>query len=182
MLNGGKMLSTIKAALLGGTTSVISGGKFGNGAMTGAFSHAFNDLLHDKMKFYGGAATMIVAGAGTALCVVSVGCGALVAVAGVASFALSFNTTIEGSSGVNYLALELSDQLDIDKQRAETIVTAADLTLGVFAPGALAATAFRRFSDVGSMKNLLDFSLNKAMLVTSAATARGSRHSPGKEE
>jgi len=33
----------IAAAVVGGTTSVISGGKFGNGAVTGAFSRALND-------------------------------------------------------------------------------------------------------------------------------------------
>lgn len=33
----------IAAAMVGGTTSVIAGGKFGNGALTGAFSRAFNE-------------------------------------------------------------------------------------------------------------------------------------------
>jgi len=32
------------AAVIGGTTSVLTGGKFKNGAMTGAFSRMFNDL------------------------------------------------------------------------------------------------------------------------------------------
>lgn len=39
-------LQVTTAAVIGGTTSVITGGKFSNGAMTGAFSRAFNDLLH----------------------------------------------------------------------------------------------------------------------------------------
>jgi hypothetical protein len=34
------------AAVVGGTASVLSGGKFANGALTGAFSRAFNDELH----------------------------------------------------------------------------------------------------------------------------------------
>lgn len=34
------------AALIGGTISKLSGGWFANGAVTGAFSHAFNQLLH----------------------------------------------------------------------------------------------------------------------------------------
>jgi hypothetical protein len=34
------------AAVLGGTSSAITGGKFANGALTGAFSRAFNDGLH----------------------------------------------------------------------------------------------------------------------------------------
>jgi hypothetical protein len=38
------------AALVGGTTSVMTGGKFGNGAMTGAFSRAFNDEMHPNMR------------------------------------------------------------------------------------------------------------------------------------
>ena len=33
----------VVAAILGGTASVVSGGKFANGAVTGAFSRAFND-------------------------------------------------------------------------------------------------------------------------------------------
>ncbi len=39
------------AALVGGTTSALTGGKFANGALTGAFSRAFNDELShwDKM-------------------------------------------------------------------------------------------------------------------------------------
>lgn len=37
-----KALRIVAAAVIGGTASVISGGKFGNGAVTGAFSQAFN--------------------------------------------------------------------------------------------------------------------------------------------
>lgn len=33
----------VAAAILGGTTSVIAGGKFANGALTGAFGRAFNE-------------------------------------------------------------------------------------------------------------------------------------------
>ena len=40
----------IAAAVVGGTTSVISGGKFGNGAVTGAFSRALNDETEKKAK------------------------------------------------------------------------------------------------------------------------------------
>jgi len=35
------------AAIVGGAASELSGGKFANGAVTGAFSRAFNDQLHD---------------------------------------------------------------------------------------------------------------------------------------
>ncbi len=35
--------NAVAAAIVGGTTSVIGGGKFENGAMTGAFSRLFND-------------------------------------------------------------------------------------------------------------------------------------------
>ena len=34
--------------MIGGSTSVIAGGKFGNGAITGAFSMAFNQLQHHE--------------------------------------------------------------------------------------------------------------------------------------
>ena len=37
----------VAAAVIGGTSSSITGGKFSNGAVTGAFSRAFNDELHD---------------------------------------------------------------------------------------------------------------------------------------
>jgi hypothetical protein len=37
--------SYVTAAVVGGTTSVIGGGKFSNGAITGAFGYLFNHLL-----------------------------------------------------------------------------------------------------------------------------------------
>jgi hypothetical protein len=40
------------AAVIGGTTSVISGGKFGNGAVTGAFNQLFNGETALKKKMY----------------------------------------------------------------------------------------------------------------------------------
>jgi hypothetical protein len=36
----------VGAAVIGGTASELGGGKFANGAVTGAFSYAFNDALH----------------------------------------------------------------------------------------------------------------------------------------
>lgn len=38
------------AAVVGGTASKISGGKFANGAVTGAFSRAFNDEMHSGSR------------------------------------------------------------------------------------------------------------------------------------
>ena len=38
------------AAIVGGAASEISGGKFANGAVTGAFSRAFNDELEDLIN------------------------------------------------------------------------------------------------------------------------------------
>jgi RHS repeat-associated protein len=38
---------TARAAVVGGTVALLNGGKFANGAITGAFSYAFNDLLHE---------------------------------------------------------------------------------------------------------------------------------------
>ena len=37
-----------RAAIVGGTVAAVSGGKFANGAIIGAFSYAFNDLLHQN--------------------------------------------------------------------------------------------------------------------------------------
>ncbi|MEM8549824.1 MAG: RHS repeat-associated core domain-containing protein, partial [Verrucomicrobiota bacterium] len=38
------------AAVVGGTASILAGGKFENGAVTGAFSHLFNNMLHGRHK------------------------------------------------------------------------------------------------------------------------------------
>ncbi|MCX2836472.1 DUF637 domain-containing protein [Microbulbifer thermotolerans] len=43
---GNRALRIFAAAILGGTASKISGGKFANGAVTGAFSRALNDEAH----------------------------------------------------------------------------------------------------------------------------------------
>ena len=48
----------VAAAVIGGTSSSITGGKFSNGAVTGVFSRAFNDEAHlslqlKKPKFFG---------------------------------------------------------------------------------------------------------------------------------
>lgn len=40
------------AAVVGGTISEMTGGNFSNGAITGAFSRAFNDELHELKKVY----------------------------------------------------------------------------------------------------------------------------------
>jgi hypothetical protein len=39
------------AALLGGTTSALTGGKFANGAISGAFSRAFNDENNHRKEY-----------------------------------------------------------------------------------------------------------------------------------
>jgi hypothetical protein len=44
---GGRVVAS---AVIGGTTSVIAGGKFANGAVTAAFSYAFNELAHASAK------------------------------------------------------------------------------------------------------------------------------------
>jgi hypothetical protein len=41
---------TIISAVVGGTSSVLSGGKFGNGAATGAFQFLFNEVASSKRK------------------------------------------------------------------------------------------------------------------------------------
>ena len=40
----------ITAAVVGGTVSEVTGGKFANGAVTGAFSRAFNDEMHEFIE------------------------------------------------------------------------------------------------------------------------------------
>ncbi|WDZ82049.1 FG-GAP-like repeat-containing protein (plasmid) [Ensifer adhaerens] len=39
-------LQTVAASAIGGTASVVGGGKFENGAITGAYSHLLNDAMH----------------------------------------------------------------------------------------------------------------------------------------
>ncbi|KKO49552.1 hypothetical protein VT06_04930 [Arsukibacterium sp. MJ3] len=45
-----RITNGIKAAIIGGTTSAISGGKFASGAITGAFSRALNDDNLSKLQ------------------------------------------------------------------------------------------------------------------------------------
>ena len=42
-------MKTASSAVLGGTISEIGGGKFANGAVTGAYSMLFNDIIHNRM-------------------------------------------------------------------------------------------------------------------------------------
>lgn len=44
----GRVLGTVKAAMLGGISSKIAGGKFSDGATTGAFGHLFNACAHGE--------------------------------------------------------------------------------------------------------------------------------------
>jgi RHS repeat-associated protein len=44
----GLAFGTAKSAILGGAGSVLGGGKFANGAVTGAFGYLFNRLLHSE--------------------------------------------------------------------------------------------------------------------------------------
>lgn len=46
----GRAARVAASAVVGGTASVIGGGKFANGAVAGAFSRMFNDELHDKIR------------------------------------------------------------------------------------------------------------------------------------
>lgn len=59
----GRAQNAIAAAVVGGTASVIGGGKFSNGALTGAFSRLFNDL---RIVEYDGAMGFGHVGAGSA--------------------------------------------------------------------------------------------------------------------
>jgi len=43
---GGVVAGTVASAVVGGTVSELSGGKFGNGAQTGAFQYLFNQVVH----------------------------------------------------------------------------------------------------------------------------------------
>ena len=45
-----RISNAVKAAIIGGTASAITGGKFANGAMTGAFSRLLNDDIQTSRK------------------------------------------------------------------------------------------------------------------------------------
>jgi hypothetical protein len=45
---------TIKSAIAGGIGSVLGGGKFANGAQTGAFSYLYNELMHQTSAYQRG--------------------------------------------------------------------------------------------------------------------------------
>lgn len=45
--DGKRLLRILQSAAVGGTASRIGGGKFANGAVTGAFVQAFNEMSHD---------------------------------------------------------------------------------------------------------------------------------------
>lgn len=47
---GDKLSGTITSAVVGGTGSVLGGGKFANGAVTGAFGYLFNYLAHLQVE------------------------------------------------------------------------------------------------------------------------------------
>ncbi len=46
--------NTARDAVVGGTISVIGGGKFANGAQTGAFRYLFNESMHDSNAYVSG--------------------------------------------------------------------------------------------------------------------------------
>ena len=53
LFDGSLASRTAYVAIVGGTTSVIAGGKFENGAQTAAFGYLFNKLMHDKSAVNG---------------------------------------------------------------------------------------------------------------------------------
>jgi hypothetical protein len=48
--NTGKAVKVALNSVVAGTASELGGGKFANGAMTGAFTMLFNDLMHQEQK------------------------------------------------------------------------------------------------------------------------------------
>jgi hypothetical protein len=48
------IVNTAREAVIGGTISVVGGGKFANGAQTGAFRYLFNESMHDDNAYVSG--------------------------------------------------------------------------------------------------------------------------------
>jgi hypothetical protein len=51
-VGGGLELRVTQIAIIGGTASVLGGGKFANGAVTAAFGYLYNELLHEQNGLY----------------------------------------------------------------------------------------------------------------------------------
>ncbi|HSX52047.1 MAG TPA: FG-GAP-like repeat-containing protein [Cellvibrio sp.] len=130
---GSRAARVVAAAVVGGTASILSGGKFANGAITGAFSRAFNDEAHQNklekeqyekqrviayskagVQGVGGVVTVVAGGAATGLgiaaCLIAEPCGVLLVIGGVGTMALgavsvhdSINDIQNLNNGTNYL-------------------------------------------------------------------------------
>ncbi|KAF7788913.1 hypothetical protein PRUB_a2015 [Pseudoalteromonas rubra] len=121
MLAKFKMHRIVGAAVIGGTTSVISGGKFANGAISGAFNQAFNgenniqkmtETVKNKLIYYSSVAEVygprvitfaggvVQVGTGVATCAAS---GGLACAGGVYLAMHGFNNMWEGWSGTDGL-------------------------------------------------------------------------------
>lgn len=104
------MNGALVSSVVGGTASVLGGGKFSNGALTGAFSYLCNRCAHMTVacaKSWAGAAANIVGGGvaiagGTGLCSTGLGClaGAPTVAIGVGSVGEGINWVLESDENV----------------------------------------------------------------------------------
>ena len=126
---GGFVARTVTMGIVGGTASALGGGKFSNGAMSGAFTHMFNaegggSSIVDKAKsgltILGGALQIAAGGA-----LISSGIGAPL---GAAMIGLGTNNIISGTTGYNPIQSGL-EYVSNGALGAKTY-TAIDLGLG----------------------------------------------------
>jgi hypothetical protein len=100
---------TFVMAMVGGATSEITGGKFANGAVTGAFVHLFNsEGLGDKAISFGKSALTTIGGA------LQVATGGMLIASGIGAplgglmIGLGVNNMIAGTTGYNIIQSGIS--------------------------------------------------------------------------
>ena len=171
-------------AIIGGTVSSVTGGKFANGASFGAFRYMFNDALHDRWadrnikenKFnflttVGGGLQVVTGGI---LVWSGVGAGA-----GVWMIGLGTNNIVAGFSGTNYLQKGINAGLDFipSSDSATNEKIAAGMTLAIDISSGNVANAIRTPILVESVifgKRWIQPTVAQRMGQTAAALSAGS--------
>jgi len=137
---GGFTLRTSIASIVGGTASKLGGGKFSNGAVSGAFVHMFNaEGLATRLNVSDGLTTLggvLQVATGGILMWTGVGSGL-----GAWMIGLGANNIVAGVTGTNYMTEGVKTGLDYipgtdsstNHRIAATVTLATDLTSGQIA-------------------------------------------------
>ena len=133
------------SAMIGGTASVLGGGKFASGAQTASFGYLFNCSLHkcwDKYLYNGSKVLLGAAGAmgGAATCV-----GVTTCALGAPAIAFSLSNVGEGATGIRNVINDTSDgqgtNVIVDKIKAAAVSMGASSTVQNLVANAAQVTA-----------------------------------------